>query len=83
MKFGPRRPSFRKSFAARTSPKRIIKAKLGLHVPRGYGWLTNPRRAAYSRVYNRTTFSVWNWKRLPWWVVLGLSALIYMISRHG
>lgn len=23
--------------------------------PRGYGWLTNPKKAAYNRVYNRTT----------------------------
>jgi hypothetical protein len=26
-----------------------------LKAPRGYGWLTNPRRAAYNRVYNRPT----------------------------
>jgi hypothetical protein len=24
-------------------------------VPRGWGWLPNPRKAAYNRVYNRTT----------------------------
>jgi hypothetical protein len=26
--------------------------------PRGYGWLTNPKRAAYNRVYNRTTMGL-------------------------
>jgi len=41
--------------AARTSIKRLVKNKLGLRVPRGWGWITNPNRATYSRVYNRTT----------------------------
>lgn len=58
MKFGVRKPSLRKSIAARTSPKRIIKQSLGLKAPRGAGWITNPKKAAYNRVYNRTTVSV-------------------------
>lgn len=57
MKFGIRKPSLRKSIAARTSVKRIVKNSLGLRVPRGYGWLTNPKKAAYNRAYNRTTIS--------------------------
>lgn len=40
--------------------KRIVKNSLGLKAPRGYGWLTNPKKAAYNRVYNRTTVSVWS-----------------------
>ena len=44
--------------AARTSPKRIIKNALGLHAPRGWGWFTNPKKAAYNRVYDRTSFSL-------------------------
>lgn len=59
MKFGIRKPSLRKSFAARTSPKRFVRHSLGLKAPRGYGWITNPKRAAYNRVYSRTTVSVW------------------------
>ena len=59
MKFGMRRPSIRRSIAARTSPTRIVQSRLGLKAPRGWGWLTNPKRAAYNRVYNRTTFSFW------------------------
>lgn len=55
MRFGPRIPSFRKRLAARTSLKRYVRHSLGLKAPRGMGWLTNPRRAAYNRVYNRTT----------------------------
>jgi hypothetical protein len=55
VKFGLRRPSFRKRVAARTSWKRVVRHNLGVKAPRGYGWLTNPRKAAYNRVYNRTT----------------------------
>ena len=60
MKFGMRKPSLKKSFAARTSAKRMIKNSLGLKAPRGYGWITNPKKASYNRVYNRTTFSLWS-----------------------
>jgi hypothetical protein len=56
MKFGLRKPSLRKSIAARTSVKRYIRNSLGLKAPRGWGWLTNPKKAAYNRVYYRTTF---------------------------
>lgn len=57
MKIGIRKPSLRKSLAARTSVKRMVKNSLGLKAPRGYGWLTNPKKAAYNRVYNRTSIS--------------------------
>lgn len=55
MKFGFRTPSLRKRIAARTSPARFLRQNLGLKAPRGWGWITNPRRAAYNRIYNRTT----------------------------
>jgi hypothetical protein len=55
MKFGIRTPSLRRRLAARTSWKRVVRNNLGIRAPRGYGWLTNPKRAAYNRVYNRTT----------------------------
>ncbi|GIV54763.1 MAG: hypothetical protein KatS3mg039_1281 [Candidatus Kapaibacterium sp.] len=55
MRFGFRRPSLRKRIAARTSWKRYARHSLGLKAPRGWGWLTNPRRAAYNRIYSRTT----------------------------
>ncbi|AEH62249.1 hypothetical protein [Zymomonas mobilis] len=60
MKLGIRKPSIRKSIAARTSPTRIIKNKLGLRMPRGWGWLTDPKKALYNRVYNRTSFSIFD-----------------------
>ena len=46
-----------KRIAARTSWKRVVRHSFGLKAPRGWGWLTNPRKAACNRVYNRTTVS--------------------------
>ena len=56
MKFGMRRFSLKGRISARTSISRRIRAKV--RVPRGYGWLTNPKKALYNRVYRRTTFSL-------------------------
>jgi hypothetical protein len=58
MKWGLRRPSINKRIAARTSWKRYVRHSLGFKAPRGWGWLTNPRKAAYNRIYRRTTFGV-------------------------
>ncbi|HWE97621.1 MAG TPA: hypothetical protein VG269_26940 [Tepidisphaeraceae bacterium] len=58
MKWGFRKPSLRKRIAARTSFKRYVRHSLGFKAPRGWGWLTNPKKAAYNRVYYRTTFGL-------------------------
>ncbi|HET6249473.1 MAG TPA: hypothetical protein VFE47_17415 [Tepidisphaeraceae bacterium] len=58
MKWGFRKPSLRKRIAARTSLKRYVRHSLGFKAPRGWGWLTNPKKAAYNRVYYRTTFGL-------------------------
>ena len=55
VRFGFRVPSLKKRLSARTSLKRAVRHRLGLKAPRGWGWITNPRKAAYNRVYNRTT----------------------------
>jgi hypothetical protein len=55
MKFGFRIPSITKRIAARTSIKRIFQNELGLKAPRGYGWITNPKKFVYNKVYNKTT----------------------------
>lgn len=55
MKFGFRIPSISKRIAARTSVKRIIRHNLGVKAPRGMGWITNPKRAMYNKVYNKTS----------------------------
>lgn len=60
MKIRIRKPSLKKSIAARTSGKRIIKNALGLKAPRGAGWLTNPKKAAYNKSYNKKTISIWS-----------------------
>lgn len=60
MKFGIRKPSLSKMIGARTSVKRIIRHNLGLKAPRGWGWLTDPKKALYNRIYNRTTISIFS-----------------------
>jgi hypothetical protein len=60
MKFGVRRPGLRRSIAARTSPLRFVRHTLGPKAPRGYGWITNPTRSAYNRIYNRAVVSEWS-----------------------
>jgi hypothetical protein len=63
MKFGMRKPSLRKSIAARTTgrAKRAVKKVL---IPgygrKGMGWITNPRKALYNKVYRKTTFSIFD-----------------------
>lgn len=55
MKIGFRKPSIKKRIAARTSVRRAVRNSLGLKAPRGMGWITNPKRAGYNRIYNRTS----------------------------
>ena len=74
MKFGFRIPSLTKRIAARTSPARFVRQNLGLKVPRGYGWLTNPKKYAYNKVYNKTSSGCMV-------VVMVLLGLILMVSK--
>jgi hypothetical protein len=55
MKFGFRIPSIKKRIAARTSVKRVLRHNLGLKAPRGLGWLTDPKKSLYNKVYNKTS----------------------------
>ena len=55
MKFGFRIPSLTKRIAARTSLKRVIRHNLGFKAPKGFGWFTNPKKAAYNKIYNKTS----------------------------
>jgi hypothetical protein len=73
MKFGIRTPSLRKSIAARTSIKRIVRHNLGFKAPRGFGWITNSKKALYNRIYNRTSFSIFKGSSIFKW--LGIGAL--------
>lgn len=63
MKFGMRKPSIRKSISARTTgrAKRAIKKAI---IP-GYGkewigWIKKPKKTAYNKIYNKTSFSLWD-----------------------
>ncbi|MED1666927.1 hypothetical protein [Brevibacillus laterosporus] len=58
MKFGMRKPSFKKRVVARSSLKRQLGHRDGLKMSRGWGWLRNPKKYAYNKVYNRTTFDI-------------------------
>ena len=60
MKFGMRKPSIKKSIAARTSVKRYIRHSIGVKAPRGWGWITNPKKALYNKVYRKTSFSIFD-----------------------
>ncbi|MGG7160256.1 hypothetical protein [Clostridium baratii] len=61
MKVGMRAPSIKKSVSARTTGKfnRAVKSSINpLYGKKGMGWINDPKRAAYNKVYNKTTFSV-------------------------
>ena len=63
MKFGLRTPSLKKSFKARTTgrAKRAVKKALILGYGRkGIGWIKNPKKASYNKIYNKTSFSIWD-----------------------
>ena len=79
MKFGFRIPNLNKRIAARTSVKRALQNSLGMKAPRGMGWITNPKRAAYNRVYNRTSKGC----MFVWLVGLGLLGTGYWMLRFG
>ena len=61
MKFGLRTPSIKRSLKARTTgrAKKAVKKAL---IP-GYGkkgWVKSPKKAAYNKVYKKTSFSLWD-----------------------
>ena len=63
MKFGMRTPSLKRSLKARTTSKWKRQAKKAI-IPgygrKGMGWVKNPRKAAYNKVYRKTSFSFWD-----------------------
>ena len=63
MKFGMRKPSIKKSIKARTTgrAKRAVKkAVIPGYGKKGMGWVKNPKKAMYNKVYRKTTFSFWD-----------------------
>lgn len=63
MKIGMRKPSIKKSIAARTTGKakrKIKKALIPGYGKKGTGMIKNPKKAIYNKIYNKTTFSIWD-----------------------
>ena len=63
MKFGLRTPSLKKSIRARTTgrAKRAVKrALIPGYGKKGMGWIKKKKKAAYNKIYNKTTFSIWD-----------------------
>lgn len=58
MKFGIRKPSLKRRISARTSIKRQIVHRGGFKMPRGYGWVRDPKKSVYNKVYNKTSFDI-------------------------
>lgn len=58
MKFGLRIPSLKKRLSARLSFKRAVAHRLKIKAPRGFGIFTNPKKAVYNKIYNKTSVSV-------------------------
>lgn len=59
MKFGMRKRSFKKSFKAKTTGKwkrKVKRATNPFYGKKGMGWIKNPKRAMYNKVYNKTSF---------------------------
>lgn len=63
MKYGMRKPSIKKSFKARTTGKAkrtVKKALIPGYGKKGSGWIKNPKKAAYNKIYRKTSFSIWD-----------------------
>lgn len=63
MKFGIRKPSLKKSFKARTTGKikrRVKKSVNPFYGKQGVGWAKSPKKAAYNKIYKKTSKSIFD-----------------------
>lgn len=63
MKFGVRKPSLKRSIKARTTgraKRSVKKALIPGYGKKGAGWIKNPKKAAYNKIYKKTTFSIFD-----------------------
>ncbi|GAA5415726.1 hypothetical protein Pryu01_00758 [Paraliobacillus ryukyuensis] len=58
MKLGMRKPSLKKRIAAKTSLKRQVVHRTGIKMPKGKGWIRNPKKYASNKVYQKSTFDL-------------------------
>lgn len=66
MKIGIRKPSVTKSLKARTTGNinRKVKGSINpLYGNKGMGYINNPRKAVYNKVYNKSSFSILKWSK--------------------
>lgn len=62
-KFGYRKPSPKKSLSAKTTGKIKRQAKGSINPmygKKGAGWINDPEKAAYNKIYNKTTTSIFD-----------------------
>lgn len=60
---GVRKPSVKRSLKARTTgrAKKAIKRSVNpLYGKKGMGWVNNPKKAAYNKVYRKTSIGVFD-----------------------
>lgn len=58
-----RKPSLKKSISARTkgrAKRAVKKAVIPGYGKKGMGWIKNPKKAAYNKVYNKTSISIFD-----------------------
>lgn len=63
MKIGLRKPSIKKSISVRTTGKAkraVKKAVIPGYGKKDSGWIKDPKKATYNKVYKKTTFSFWD-----------------------
>ncbi|AKV55551.1 phage protein [Bifidobacterium actinocoloniiforme DSM 22766] len=63
MRFGMRKPGVKRSISARTTgrlKRQMKKAIIPGYGKKGMGWVKNPRKAAYNKIYHKTSFSLWD-----------------------
>lgn len=63
MKFKMRTPCVKKSIKARTTGKAkraVKKALIPRYGKKGMGQINNPKKAAYNKVYHKTSFSLFD-----------------------
>ena len=67
MKYGMRKPSWKKSLSARTkgrATRAVKKALISGYGKKGMGWL-HPKRKLYNTIYKKTTFSLFDLFKYP------------------
>ena len=90
MKYGYRKPSIKKSVSARTTGniKRKVKSATNpLYGKKGMGYINDPKKAVYNKIYNETTDSMFdnqdntcdNVTLILWIVVIA----IFLLSMWG